>query len=178
MDQLKSMKEMLVGVVQGQFSNLHSADYEELGAAIDMIKDLAEASYYCAVIEAMEGQEKQSKKHYEEEYRDYDRAQGKMYYTERPTYYTDGSGSHGSMYYTEQPQIRMNMRDSREGRSPMTRKMYMESKELHHPKETKLKELEKYMQELTQDLSEMISDASPEEKTMLQQKLSTLASKI
>ena len=45
-------------------------------------------------------------------------------------------------------------------------------------KEMQMKELEKYMQELTHDITEMVSDASPEEKAMLQQKISILASKI
>ena len=41
-----------------------------------------------------------------------------------------------------------------------------------------MKELEKYMHELTDDLKEMIEGASPEEKQMLQEKISTLAHKI
>jgi hypothetical protein len=41
-----------------------------------------------------------------------------------------------------------------------------------------MQELEAYMQELAQDMSEMVQDASPEEKMLLQQKISTLASKI
>ena len=41
-----------------------------------------------------------------------------------------------------------------------------------------MKELENYMQELTQDITEMIHDATPEEKQILQQKISVLASKI
>ena len=39
-------------------------------------------------------------------------------------------------------------------------------------------ELEKYMQELTGDLMEMIEGASADEKQMLQKKLSMLATKI
>lgn len=70
------------------------------------------------------------------------------------------------------------LRDRREGISPRTRKMYMESKEMHHDKETQMKELEKYLQELSHDVTEMIQDASPEEKQMLQQKLSLLVTKI
>ena len=69
-------------------------------------------------------------------------------------------------------------RDVREGRSPMSRKMYMESKEMHKGTPQQMKELEKYIQELSQDIVEMIKDATPEEKVMLQQKLSTLATKI
>lgn len=45
-------------------------------------------------------------------------------------------------------------------------------------KTQQMKELENYMQELSTDITEMIQDASPEEKLMLQQKISTLATKI
>jgi len=55
-------------------------------------------------------------------------------------------------------------RDAREGRSPMSRRQYMESKEMHLDKTQQLKDLEKYMQELTADIAEMIDDATPEEK--------------
>ena len=41
-----------------------------------------------------------------------------------------------------------------------------------------MQELEKYMRELTDDILEMIEDAIPEEKVILNQKLSTLANKI
>jgi hypothetical protein len=36
-------------------------------------------------------------------------------------------------------------RDYREGRSPMTRKTYMEHKQMHHGKEVQMQELEKYV---------------------------------
>ena len=39
-------------------------------------------------------------------------------------------------------------------------------------------ELEKYVQELSEDIMEMIEDATHEEKQMLQRKLSAFASKI
>ena len=72
----------------------------------------------------------------------------------------------------------MELRDSREGRSPMSRRMYMESKELHKDKDTKIRELDKYMKELSEDLVEMIDDASPEEKQLLEKKISALATKV
>ena len=72
----------------------------------------------------------------------------------------------------------MEIRDVREGKSPISRKNYMESKELHKGTSAQMEELEKYLQELSQDITEMIADASPEEKNVLQQKLSILASKI
>ena len=72
----------------------------------------------------------------------------------------------------------MMIRDSREGRSPIVRKNHMESKELHHDKATQMKELEDYMKELSADITEMIADASPEEKIVLKQKMSMLMDKI
>ena len=65
-----------------------------------------------------------------------------------------------------------------EGKSFMTRKTYMEHKEAHKDKAVMMQELEKYAQELTADLIEMIEDASPEEKQYLSNRIATLATKI
>ena len=43
---------------------------------------------------------------------------------------------------------------------------------------SQIKELEAYLQELSTDITEMIKDASPEEKAILRQKMTTLADKI
>lgn len=80
----------------------------------------------------------------------------------------------GGQYYPYPAEIR----DYREGKSPVTRRNYMESKELHHDKAKQMQELEKYMKELTDDILEMIKEASPEEKQILSQKLATLATKV
>jgi len=69
-------------------------------------------------------------------------------------------------------------RDSREGRSGERRKGYMEAKEMGKDKQSKMKELEEYMKELSTDVTEMIGDASPEEKSMLKTKMQTLLQKI
>ena len=96
-----------------------------------------------------------------------------------------GSSSNGSggrrnypMYYYDMGYPEEMIRDQREGRSPIMRRNYMESKELHHDKSKQKEELENYMNELTQDIYEMISDADPEQKMLLSQKLSTLAEKV
>lgn len=233
MEKLKQMKEALVGCVQGQvYGNMDKVNAEELGAAIDMIKDLSEAIYYCTITEAMEeeGEGKEGKgKH------------GAMYYSRTmPMYHmpypiemydpryrerynsnamyaqnsgnsssnggNGGSGGNnargggsrgyhegmipmdysmyndGSMYAMQERGGNRNytegmMRDPKEGRSGERRRMYMEGKGMKD-KSHQMKELENYMQELSMDLTEMIQDASPEEKQMLQQKISTLATKI
>ena len=86
---------------------------------------------------------------------------------------SDGRGGSGNNYYTEP----MYERDEREGRSPQNRKMYMEAKGTKD-KAAQLRELEKYMQELTSDMVEMIQDSTPEEKQYLEKKITALASKI
>lgn len=53
-DSLKMMKEQLMSCVQGQLGDISKVDAHELGEAVDMIKDLAEAIYYCTITQAME----------------------------------------------------------------------------------------------------------------------------
>jgi hypothetical protein len=55
------------------------------------------------------------------------------------------------------------MRDPKEGKSGERRRMYMDGKG-HYDKTKQMQELESYMQELANDMTEMIQDASPEEK--------------
>lgn len=200
---LESMKETLMCCVQGQMGNLANVDTKELGEAVDMIKDLEEAIYYCTITEAMKEKEKEGGKEHHHYYttpmyypyhdRDMDRGQGKMYYTDngRRNYddmmYYNGNGNGGnsssggghssSRSYSERDISGM-MRDPREGRSSQSRRSYMESKEMHKDKAHQLKELEKYMQELTQDMVEMIQDASPEEKQYLEKRITALGNKI
>lgn len=113
-----------------------------------------------------------------------------MYREHDPEYYRDMDRNIGRMYYTETGMrentgnpSRTGMRDGREGRSGMSRRSYMQTKEMHpdnsqESKQMKMKELEKYMGELSGDITEMIAGASNEEKTMLKAKLQTLMQKI
>ena len=217
-EEMKTMKTQLMGCVQGQMGNLEKADAKQLGEAIDMIKDLSEAIYYCTITDSMEKAEKQEKetvnninyytapagynKVYPDYYRDMERENGYMYY---PRIYMEGGNDSGTTrmysenvgttgmrsngagmnstagmngnttYYTEPG---MMMRDPRQGRAAIRRRMYMEGKEKHKDTNSQLKELEAYLQELSSDITEMIKDASPEERATLHQKMSTLANKI
>ena len=95
-----------------------------------------------------------------ENYRDMDRRDGRMYYTE-PT-----------------------MTGTRtESRYDMAKRNYTESKELHRSntpedKEQKMKELEKYLREIGSDIAELISDASTEEKNLLKNRMQVIMQKI
>ena len=200
MEQLKAMKKQLTSIVQGQLAHTDSVDTKELGEAVDMIKDLAEAIYYCSITEAM----------------DESKDKGNTYYTtynqNRPDMMTrydeifdptrmfyGGQGSNNSsggsrMYRTgrrinpiyyqpdyreyDYPEQMMPDNDPREGRARKSRRMYIESKELHKDSATQMKELEKYIQDLSKDVTEIIEHATPEEKQLLQQKIMTLSTKI
>lgn len=198
MEKLKQMKEALIGCVESQvYSNLKDVDAKELGEAMDMIKDLSEAIYYCTITEAMEGEE-HGKKSGKGQH-------GMMYYTERvpmdrysapieyydPRYresypmYDDGRQTVGPAHAQAMRGYKEGMiitpydeHGPHDGHSWKRRKMYMEGKHSHRDKTKQMQELDSYMQELTSDITEMISDASPEEKQLLQQKLNILATKI
>ena len=184
-EKLKWMKDCLLCTVENQLCHLDEVDTEELGDAIDMIKDLEEAIYYSTVTEAMNKQGREMHMEMKKGEHHQKPEDDRMYYGGYPMYYADGgqmnngngtsntNSSNGRNYYDEPM-----WRDEREGRSPTSRRMYMEAKHMNKDKATQLRELEKYMQELSQDITEMIADASPEEKQYLEKKITALASKI
>ena len=204
MEKFKMMKESLMSQIYAQMGNLQNVDTKELGEAIDMIKDLEEAMYYCSIVKAME--ESQEEKKYATQY--YSPMMANNNGGNNRMYYDGGNSSNGggnsggnsggrsnysSMYYEDErypfhlqpheasmylPAKMQQERDSREGRSPINRRKYMESKSMHKDDITQKKELEEYMNELSRDIIEMISDATPDQKVLLAQKLNTLASKV
>ena len=148
MERLKSIKDILMGCIESQMTNLDEVDTKELGESIVMIKDLEEAMYYCSIVKAME------EENYSSEYlRDIDKSIGNLI-----------NGEHS-------------IHDAKEGHSGRSRKAYLEAKELHDEK-MQIKELEQYIQDLSTDLTEMIADAYTAEKQMLQQKLTALSAKV
>ena len=150
-NRLKWMEEALVDVIEMQFCNLDDVCTKELGEAVDIIKDLEEAMYYHTITEAMK-KEKTATTHSWKMESSYDREMEDMMVKEEW--------------------------DEWLGHSPHGRKRYLEAKEHGKDKATQLRELEKYMQELSTDIVEMIDDASPEEKSYLEKKISALATKI
>lgn len=116
-----------------------------------------------------------------EHMRDMDRPYGRMGYA--------GSGSYGGHSSSGMNGGQSNMgnsgssssggnRGNSESRYDRARRGYMESKEMGKDKQEKIKELENYTKELAEDVTEMISGASPEEKTLLKTKMQTLIQKI
>ena len=172
MKELKMMKHNLTSFIQGQMGSLEKVNAKELGEAVDMIKDLSEAIYYCTITEAMEKSAE-------------DKINNTYYYTtntypqHETHYYTDGnmSSGNGKMNHYHEGYWPQAFRDEREGKSPMQRRMYMESKELHK-NQSAIHELENYLKELSTDITEMVQNATEEEKNLLYNKMMTIASKI
>lgn len=203
MEHLKRMKEKLVNCVETEINgNLECTNTQELGEAVDMIKDLSEAIYYVTITEAMEGKGKYGHETSKHNYNYYPN-DNVMYYPGNDTMYASGKGGYmttrytGGMYdksdymnphypdhnryyqpphYPSEP-IYSGRDMEYDGRSPIARRRYMDSKRMND-KNSQMRELEQYTQELTNDLVDMIKDASPEEKQLLQQKITLLASKI
>lgn len=197
MESLKKMQECLIGVAESQvYGNIEKVNAEELGEVMDMIKDLSEAVYYTTITEAMHKQEYDDMM-YSSPYYPMERyepmpmyAQGrgmgsgsgrgssKGYSDGMIRRYDDGQMSY-SMYRDPMGYGYRGMsgHDPRGSRSEELRKMYMEGKG-HKDKIKQMQELDSYMQELAQEVTEMIQDASAEEKSLLQQKLNTLAAKV
>lgn len=210
MKELKTIKEQLIAQVQSQMGDLKCVDTKELGEVIDMIKDLAQAEYYCKVYEAMEEKEEERPEtnnyYYTERYLppmvNFSRPMneypgGRMYYGDGGSGSNSGgnsssSSSSGTMMYSsryghepgrseeyyEREYPLQYLRDEREGRSPMKRKMYMEGKSNGSDSSKSMKDLESYMQDLTSDMMDLLDKATPEEKSIVQKKINTLASKL
>ena len=92
----------------------------------------------------------------------------------------------GKMFFTEPMSIDGMMNaahDAREGRAGEHRRSYIETKEMHKgdstaDKDAKMKELEKYMKSLSEDVTELFAGMSPEEKQLTKTKLTTLVTKM
>ena len=114
--------------------------------------------------------------------RDMDRPYGRMGYS--------GSGSSGgsSMGGSTSGQSGSSSMNSgqmgySESRYDRARRGYEEAKSMHKDnssegKQMKMKSLEDYMKELSSDVSSMITDMTPEEKSLMRTKLQTLAQKV
>ena len=119
-----------------------------------------------------------------EYWRSMDRREGRMYYTpgtmSNGTNNTTGEMSRGYSDVANNVMRTNEMRrDYREGRSGMSRRSYMESKEKNadnsqESKNMKAKKLDDYMKDLYEDMKEIVADMSNEEKTVWKQKIEKL----
>ena len=92
-----------------------------------------------------------------------------------PEYWRDLDRKDGKMYYTDP--ITM------ESRYDKAKRGYEESKMTHKEntpehKQAKMKDLEAYLKELSEDVTKLLSDATPEERAMVRGKMQVLTQKI
>ncbi len=184
---------------------IENVDACEMGQVTDMLKDLAEAMYYRTLTKAMDeaeddeivemfdryGDGRRFYDHYR--YSDgrfapkcrgsYRRGYDGPYWRMTPEMYKDMQEyrdmdrNTGRMYYTEPT---MTMSESNYDRA---KRGYIETKELHRAnttqdKEAKMRGLEDYFKEISSDITGLLSDMTPEERTMLKSKISALATKL
>ena len=98
-----------------------------------------------------------------------------MYREHTPEYYRDMDRKDGKMYYTEP--ITM------ESRYDKAKRGYEESKMTHkentpESKQAKMKDLEIYLKELSEDVTQLLADATPEERSMVKNKMQVLTQKL
>ena len=98
-----------------------------------------------------------------------------MYRDHTPEYYRDMDRKDGKMYYTDP--ITM------ESRYDKAKRGYEESKMTHKEntpehKQAKMKDLEMYLKELSEDVTQLLADATPEERSMVKNKMQVLTQKL
>lgn len=98
-----------------------------------------------------------------------------MYREHTPEYYRDVDRAQGKMYYTEP--ITM------ESRYDKAKRGYEESKMAHkentpESKQAKMKDLEMYLKELSEDVTQLLADATPEERSMVKNKMQVITQKL
>lgn len=145
MEKLKCIKHKLVDAVYNELSkDIHCINTEELGEAVDMIKDISKALYYCSVVEEME----ESKE--------------TMNY-----FFPVRELSPHKFYYTEPWE-----------KGHMMMEDYLKDKEKHTDEKMAMEDLEKYLDQVTKEVTRMAEHANAEEKTLMHQKVSHLVTKL
>ena len=207
-ERIHKMQECLTEKAVNEFEKgIENVDTSEMGEVVDMIKDLAEAEYHSIISKTMKKADEEEEEYnkellkslkaeYSEEsdrryYDHYRYADGRFapkgrgtyrrgyeeppYWHMTPEMYRDMDKENGRMYYTEPMYT--------ESRYESAKRAYTESKELHkgnepQDKEAKMRELEKYMKEMSDDLLNLMKGMSQEEMNMAKSKLSVLVSKM
>lgn len=206
MERLKSIKSTLVSLVETQLGDVEHTDAKELGEVVDMIKDLEEAMYYCAIVEAME----KSKEEGQEDIS----VRSRMGYTEhfphgeynwdtmdwRPYYYYTQSGRGSANQYggsgSRSTSSRMGYNEnemmgysdsgnsgnggSQSGSNSSGQTAYYGGPTYYYTenKPTDVNEVSKYLSELSDSLPHMMEKASPEDKKMISEKLQQINTKV
>lgn len=98
-----------------------------------------------------------------------------MYREHTPEYYRDMDRESGRLYFSEPVTM--------ESRYDKAKRGYEESKMTHkentpESKQAKMKDLEIYLKELSEDVTQLLADATPEERSMVKNKMQVLTQKL
>lgn len=161
---IEGLKSQLLSAIEAQFADIKSADSKELGEAMDMLKDLSEFCYYTTVTESMKKNSDSKNEQYMNKYL----PETQRYYT-RPMMMDDryDTAYRNRMYYST-------IHNTNDGRAYISRRGYMEASD----QDSKYQELEKYMHDLADDISEMVIDMDDDDKVQVKHKLTQLIQKI
>lgn len=178
-----SIKDKALCLVMDQINgDLSLVDAKELGEVADIAKDMselmkycAEAEYYHKVVEAMEESSDEEKSYYLNKY--IPEYNGKFY---TPMYHIwDDRYEKDRMYYSEPKGMHYSIdeHNMNDGKAWESRRSYMEIKD-YGDKTIKSQELERYIKDLGEDLSEMIMGMDQNDKMQLKNKIIQLSNKI
>ena len=156
---------------------MKEAESEDNMRAIEMYEDYPERRYYDHYRYANGRFAPKGKGTYRRGYEEppYYHMNSDMYREHTPEYYRDMDRMDGKMSYTEP--ITM------ESRYDKAKRGYEESKMTHkentpESKQAKMKDLEMYLKELSEDVTQLLADATPEERSMVKNKMQVLTQKI
>ena len=178
MEELRDIEKCLISQIQAQCGDLKKVNAKELGEVVDMVKDLEEAIYYCSITEAMEKSAKEKEHNMNVNYY-MEGDMGRGYYDGQAR-----NSSNNKYYVPYMEYAPYMMRDDKwrnehfGDRSGMSRRMYMEGKMYHGDDQQSMKELEHYIKDLGEDLTDMVKESTMEERQVLSSKLQQLATKI
>ena len=156
---------------------MKEAENEDNMRAIEMYEDYPERRYYDHYRYANVRFAPKGKGTYRRGYDEppYYHMNPDMYREHTPEYYRDMDRENGRLYFSEP--ITM------ESRYDKAKRGYEESKMTHKEntpehKQAKMKDLEMYLKELSEDVTQLLADATPEERSMVKNKMQVLTQKI
>ena len=156
---------------------MKEAENEDNMRAIEMYEDYPDRRFYDHYRYADGRFAPKSKGTYRRGYEEppYYHMNPEMYREHTPEYYRDMDRKDGKMYYTEPITI--------ESRYDKAKRGYEESKMTHkentpESKQAKMKDLEMYLKELSEDVTQLLADATPEERSMVKNKMQVLTQKL
>lgn len=204
---MHEMIEKLSEAAECEFSKgIENVDTCEMDKVVNMMKELSEAMYYRTLTKAMQESDTEEIMEMFDKYGDdgkryYDMWRYKsgrfapkgrgtrrgyeeppyyhmtpdQYKEHDPEYWRDVDRKDGKMYFTEPVTM--------ESRYEKAKRGYKEAKHAHasntaEDKQAKMKDLESYLKELSEDVTQLLSDATPEERAMVRGKMQVLTQKI